>query len=142
MGTDILFLVSKSGSWGCYREFRKLLEQKYQNRVRVHPVCDVYEGVHVDTTICVVGYNKKLEKNLVVVNGTRVNPKNMPAIFRGKNWAILEVFEVDAKNIGYEDFTSNCTEFIVMNFLSLSEDLILMDIDEKRLRKALEFYGI
>lgn len=70
------------------------MEEKYEKKVRVHPIVDSYDGVHVDTTFCVIGYNKKLEKYLCLVNGQQVDPKTVPAIFRGKNWRLMEVNHV------------------------------------------------
>lgn len=59
----------------------------------------MYNGVHIDTTITVLGFNHKIQKYIVLVNGRLVTPKNMPAIFRGKNWAVLEVHDVDVEKI-------------------------------------------
>ena len=56
-----------SGSIGCYNKFKSLMDQKYEGKVRVHPVTNVYTGVHIDTTISVAGWNKKLGKYLVFV---------------------------------------------------------------------------
>ena len=52
---------------GCYKKFKALIQEKYDGKVRVHPAHDLYDGVHVDTTICVVGFNKKLNKYLAFV---------------------------------------------------------------------------
>ena len=90
LGTDIVFLISMSGSVGLYKKFKALMQEKYDGKVRVHPVVNVYNGVHIDTTICVVGFNKNLNKFLAFVDGGRVTPTNVPAIFRGKNWALID----------------------------------------------------
>ena len=42
-----------------------------------------------------VGFNKKLGKYLVFTEGIRITPTNMPAIFRGKNWAVIDFTELD-----------------------------------------------
>ena len=102
VGLDIIFLISQSGSWGCYRNLRKLMEERYEKKVRVHPVVGVYEGIHIDTTFSIVGYNKKVEKFIVVVNGNTVTPKNIPALFRGKNWAVIEFSVPVVDQVGYE----------------------------------------
>lgn len=78
------------GSLGCYKKFKALMDQKYDEKVRVHPLINVYDGVHIDTTISVAGWNKKLGKYLVFVEGGRTNPTNLPAIFRGKNWVVID----------------------------------------------------
>jgi hypothetical protein len=74
IGLDIIFLISISGSWGCYKIFRSFMESRYEGKVRVHPVVDVYNDIHIDTTFTVIGYNKKIEKYLVIVNGLYVTP--------------------------------------------------------------------
>jgi hypothetical protein len=42
------------------KSFRKFLEKRYSGKVRVHPMINVYDGVHVDTTFSAIGFNKKL----------------------------------------------------------------------------------
>ena len=56
-----------SGSVGLYKKFKDLMQQKYDGKVRVHPCFNMYEGVHIDTTICVIGFNKKLNKYLAFI---------------------------------------------------------------------------
>jgi hypothetical protein len=56
-----------SGSVGLYKKFRALMQERYDGKVRVHPAAGMYYGVHIDTTICVVGFNKKLNKFLAFV---------------------------------------------------------------------------
>ncbi len=63
--------------------FQKVMFDRYGPKVRVHPIIDVYRGYHIDTTFTVLGYNKKVNKHLVIADGFRINPVNMPAIFRG-----------------------------------------------------------
>lgn len=67
-----------------------MMEKRYDHKVRVHPIVDVYEGIHVDTTFTILGYNRKIKKNIVLINGLYVTKHNMPAIFRGENWAVIE----------------------------------------------------
>lgn len=59
------------------------MHDRYGPKIRVHPILDVYRGYHIDTTFTVLGFNKKVNKNLVLAEGFRINPINMPAIFRG-----------------------------------------------------------
>ena len=44
------------------------MEKRYEGKVRVHPVENCYEGIHIDSTFTMLGYNKKVGKNLVMVN--------------------------------------------------------------------------
>lgn len=69
---------------------KEFFKKKYNGKVRIHPIRKVYNGVHIDTTFTILGFNKKLGKNLVIADATdTTTPKNMPAIFRGKNWVVL-----------------------------------------------------
>lgn len=70
------------------------MEKKYDHKVRVHPFPDTYLSIHIDCTISVVGYNKKLDKNIIVVDGNYVTPTSMPAIYRGKNWVTIDIMKV------------------------------------------------
>ena len=42
------------------------MENKYQGKVRVHPIANFYEGIHVDTSISIIGYNKKVKKYVAI----------------------------------------------------------------------------
>lgn len=141
LGLDILFLVSRSGSMGCYNKFRQLLEEKYDKKVRLHPMINMYEEIHVDTNISVVGYNKKLDKNLVVVDGKYVTPYKIPAIFRGKNWAVIEIDKVTDEKVDYpERFLTS--DKIGINFVALGPSLIMMNKLQTKLIEAFHLYGV
>lgn len=76
-GRDILYLVSCSGNMMGYEWLRRTLGEEY----RVHPLVDVYDGTHIDTTITL------LRPGLVLLNPSRVNEENMPELF--KNWDVI-----------------------------------------------------
>ena len=97
VGLDILFSFGISGSRGCFLKFRELIQDRYGGTVRVHlmDIPDNYDNFHVDTTISIIGWNKKVGKNIVVVNGDKTKPSTIPAIFRGKNWALIELSKFD-----------------------------------------------
>ena len=61
----------------------------YNGLVRVHPCRNLYNGFHIDTTLCMLGFVKKIGKYVVLVNPVYGKKSNIPAIFRGKNWAVL-----------------------------------------------------
>ena len=67
------------------------MRERYEGKVRVHPVITDYIGSHIDTSFTTLGPNKKLGKNLVLTCHTKTTPLNIPAIFRGKNWVIIEI---------------------------------------------------
>jgi len=90
LGLDIMYLVSVSGSENGYWIIRKFFEERYGGKVRIHPVRNVYDGIHIDTTLNPIGFNKQINKFVCIVNPERVTPRNVPAMFRGKNWVLLE----------------------------------------------------
>ena len=116
------------------------MEERYEGKVRVHPIENSYNGIHVDTTFTILGYNKKVGKNLVMVDGKNVNHHNMPAIFRGSNWAVIEVKEYDQEHFDEQfDYVSDA---IGLNFLMVNPELAIISDRQHMLKKTLEFYGI
>lgn len=80
------------------------MEERYNGKVRVHPLDNFYKGIHIDSCVSVVGYNKKVKKYIAVVEGVeKTNPTNLPAIFRGKNWALIS-FENHVQNYLHPDY--------------------------------------
>lgn len=73
------------------------MQKRYQNKVRVHllDIPENYDNIHLDTTFSIIGWNKKIQKYIVVVNGNKTKPSRIPAIFRGDNWALIEISTFD-----------------------------------------------
>lgn len=65
----------------------------------------------------------------------------MPAIFRGKNWVVLEINQYHQKNLiqGYEGF---CSERLGLNMFIVNPDLVVVDENQTVLIEALEYYGV
>jgi len=140
IGLDILVLVSMGGTYEGYLKVKDFFNTKYGGKVRVHPIINVYDGIHVDTTFTILGFNKKLQKYLVLVNPKRVTPTNMPVIFRGKNWAVLNCAPMVDQ--GHEKNMCIASTCIGMNIFILNSELLLMDDAQKELANHLNFYGI
>ena len=120
--------------------FEKKLFDRYGPKVRVHPVIDVYRDFHIDTTFTVLGYNKKVGKYLVIADGNRVNPTNMPAIFRGDNWAVIDF--TDFKEEHTDPIYTGCSPSIAINFLVVNPHLAIISHRQTELKRVLEFYDI
>ena len=43
------------------------MDKKYDGKVRVHPLDNFYEGLHIDTSLAIIGYNKKINKYIAIV---------------------------------------------------------------------------
>jgi hypothetical protein len=44
------------------------MEEKYQGKVRVHALRDIYYSIHLDVSLIPMGFNKKLGKYVLYVN--------------------------------------------------------------------------
>lgn len=141
-GLDILFLISCSGKIEGYEFFRDFFQKRYGNKVRIHPLIDMYQGLHLDVTFMPLGFNKVLQKNLVVVNNSHVNPVNMPALFRGKNWMAIEVNASQLVDNGYEPGFNFASIWLAQNILMISPELVMIDENQKPLMEMFKVYGI
>ena len=64
----------------------------------------------------------------------------MPAIFRGSNWAVIEVNEFDDEHFDARyDYVSDA---IGLNFLMVNPRLAIVSDCQKKLKHLLNFYGI
>ncbi|CDW77532.1 UNKNOWN [Stylonychia lemnae] len=139
VGLDIIFLISLGGTESGYQNFKNFMLQRYNGLVRVHPT-RVYQGFHIDTTFTTIGYSKILKKYILLANSDRTNPTNIPAIFRGKNWVVLN--SPAMIDMGYEPGFQIATPSLGQNILVLNPNLVLIDEYQKPLIEVLQFYGI
>ena len=123
IGKDVLYLVSDSGNKIGARWLQAVLGDEY----RVHAIEGLYTGTHVDTTITLV------RAGLVVANAERVNPQNLPEIFR--KWDVIYLDEVH--DIGFTG-VPYASEWIGMNFMMLNPDTAVVDGKQTKLIKELE----
>ena len=127
LGSDLLYLVSDSGN----RRGAEWLQSILGSRFRVHTCEGIYSGTHIDTTITPV------RPGLVVVNGERVGPHNLPALFAG--WEVIYLHDV--VDIGYSG-TAYASKWIGINFLMVRPDLAIVDGMQRPLIAQLERRGI
>lgn len=142
IGLDIVFLVSCSGMYEGYKALRAFMEKQYNGRVRVHPTY-LYDGSHIDTTCTVFGYNKKIGKNIALINGIRNEKTKIPAIFRGKNWRLIEIRDEDIlPDNGIRDWFIVASKWVAMNLFIVNPNLVLVSAKQTKIMKLLNFYGI
>lgn len=127
LGKDILYQVSDSGNQLGGQWLQSILGNDY----RVHQCVNVYLGKHIDTTFTVV------RPGLVVINPERVNPDNLPVLFR--NWD--KIWCPDPVDIGYEGYPLSSI-WIAMNFLVVNPELAIVDQRQVSLIKELEKRGV
>ena len=74
LGFDLLYLISQTGNNAGATWLQEVLGSQY----KVHKLDNIYNGVHIDSTISPV------REGLVVLNADRINDNNLPLIF--KSW--------------------------------------------------------
>ncbi|MEN8145389.1 MAG: inosamine-phosphate amidinotransferase 1 [Gemmatimonadota bacterium] len=123
-GRDILYLVSCSGNMmGC-----QWLQRALGDEYRVHPLVGLYDGTHIDTTINLLG------PGLALLNPSRINPDNLPAVF--KNWEIIWCPEM--MDTGYAWDYARASIWSGMNFFMINPNLAVVSAAQKPLIKELE----
>lgn len=120
---DILYLVSNSGNRLGARWLQNILGKKY----RVHLLDNLYAYAHIDSTISV------LRDGLVVLNASRVNEKNCPALFDG--WTKIYVNDVVPQQFHNYPYAS---KWIALNMLSIDPQTVIVDKNQHQLIKTLE----
>ena len=129
LGQDVLYLVSSTGNLAGAHWLQEFLGKEY----RVHILDNIYQGIHIDSTITPV------REGLVVLNAGRVNEDNIPEPL--KSWDKIWIHEDDLE---YQDFVHYpyASNWIGLNFLSINEELCIIDPKQKVLAEKLRAHGI
>jgi len=125
LGEDLLYLVSESGNLAGARWLQDTFPE-----YKVH-VLDCYDGVHIDSTIVPV------REGLVVLNGKRINERNVPAVF--DKWDKIYLHNVVPQNFIDYPYAS---KWIALNFLSVTPNLVICDPHQTQLRQQLQQHGV
>ena len=75
---------------------------------------------------------------MVLVNRDVVRPHHVPALFRGKNWLVLES-PVDIFEYGFHEGYNIASKWIAINFLMIDSDTALVEDRQESLISLLEF---
>jgi len=128
LNNDLLYLISESGN----REGAKWLQTMFPNH-KVHILDNIYNGVHIDSTICPV------REGLVVLNADRINQTNLPSVF--KSW---DKIWINGDDLVTQSFTGYpyASKFIALNFLTINPYLIICDPKQTFLRTELSKYNV
>lgn len=89
--------------------------------------CNFYSGVHIDSTIV------PLREGLVLVNGSRVTPQNLPTCFA--DWEVITIDDVVPQDFYQYPYAS---KWIGLNMLSINPDTVIVDAAQKEIIKLLE----
>lgn len=122
LGSDLLYLVSSSGN----RVGAKWLQNVLGDNYTVH-ICDMYKSTHIDSTIV------PLNDYTVVLNASRVNENNCPAVF--KDWDKIYVDDVNAIPFSGYPYAS---KWIGLNMLAVNPSTVIVDQNQPELITRLE----
>jgi glycine amidinotransferase/scyllo-inosamine-4-phosphate amidinotransferase 1 len=125
LGDTWLFLESFSGN----RQAAIWLQAQFPD-VQIE-ICNFYNGVHIDSTIV------PLRDGLVMINGGRVKPDLLPAVFN--TWDIIWVDDCVAQPFHEYPYAS---KWIGMNALVIDPQTVIMDSAQVDLIRTVESYGI
>ena len=132
LGRDLIYLVSGTGNEMGGQWLQTILGDDF----RIHFLKDVYYGSHIDSTFVA------LRPGLVLCNPARINDDTLPEIL--KQWQVI--YSPPMENTGRPDadylFKSIGSNWIDMNLLSISPNLVVVDQDQTALIKLLEKQGI
>jgi glycine amidinotransferase len=129
LGRDVYYQVSRSGNELGLRWLESTLRLL---GVRVHPLRGLYEGTHIDSTICF------LRPGLVLLNPERVSPEQVPQTLRG--WDIVWCPPM-AESSPALPYTLS-TPWVGMNLLMVDPGTAIVDASQLALIRALEQRGI
>ncbi len=127
-GRDLFYLISNTGNELGAKWLQRILGNEY----KVHVCRDVYNGIHIDSTISL------LRPGLVLLNPERVNMSNIPEPL--KSWDKIWCPEMLDNNV--YDTPPLSSKWIGMNLLMLSPKLALVDKKQIPLIKELKKNGI
>jgi glycine amidinotransferase len=130
LGRDVFYQVSRSGNELGLRWLESTL--RLIGDVRVHPLRHLYQGTHIDSTICF------LRPGLVLLNPERIRPETVPAPLRG--WDILWCPPMALGPTALPHTLS--TPWVGMNLLMLDPAHAVVDATQTELIRALERRGI
>jgi len=123
IGKDLLYLVSESGT----REGGEWLRNTFEGEYNVHILDNIYDGVHIDSTITA------LNDHTVLLNASRINKDNLPKIF--KDWNCI--FINDCVPIDFYEYPY-ASKWLGMNMFSIDSKTVVVDKNQKEIIKILE----
>ena len=131
LGRDVFYQVSRSGNEIGLRWLQSTL--RLLGDVRVHPLRGLYQGTHIDSTICF------LRPGLVLLNPERVRPDTIPEVLRG--WDVIWCPPIEELVAPALPRTLS-TPWVGMNLLMVNPDMAVVDRNQTNLMRLLEAKGI
>jgi N-dimethylarginine dimethylaminohydrolase len=124
LGKDLLFLIGPSGN----RLGARWLQNILGNGYKVH-ICDMYSGVHIDSTIVPIA------EGTVLLNANRVNEDNVPSVF--DDWDKIYIKEEDIVSREFYNYPY-ASSWIGINMLSIDQSTVIVDEVQTNIINILE----
>lgn len=131
LGRDIFYQVSCSGNELGLRWLQSTLS--LLGDIRVHPLRGLYQGTHIDSTICF------LRPGLMLLNPARIRPDSIPEPLR--NWEVIWCPPIEQPVPPLLPHTLS-TPWVGMNLLMVSPEVAVVDQNQTALIRLLESKGI
>jgi N-dimethylarginine dimethylaminohydrolase len=131
LGRDMFYQVSRSGNEIGLRWLQSTL--RLLGDVRVHPLRGLYQGTHIDSTICF------LRPGLVLLNPERIRPDTIPKVLR--SWDVIWCPPIEEPVPPVLPYTLS-TPWVGMNLLMVSPQMAVVDGNQPNLIRLLEAKGI
>ncbi len=131
LGRDVFYQVSCSGNELGLRWLQSTL--RLLGDIRVHPVRGLYQGTHLDSTICF------LRPGLILLNPARVTPDTIPEVLRG--WDVIWCPPIEEPVQPLLSHTLS-TPWVGMNLLMVNPQMAIVDRNQTSLIRLLEAKGI
>ena len=129
LGQDLLYLVSETGNIEGARWLQDYLGKEY----RVHPIDNLYSGVHIDSTIT------PIREGLVVLNAGRITEDTVPQVLKSWDKIWITADDLALQSFDHYPYASN---WIGLNFFMVNPNLATVDTKQETLRKKLAEHNV
>ncbi|MFV2012559.1 MULTISPECIES: scyllo-inosamine-4-phosphate amidinotransferase [unclassified Micromonospora] len=131
LGRDVFYQVSRSGNEIGMHWLQSTL--RLLGDIRVHPLRGLYQGTHIDSTICF------LRPGLVLLNPERVRPDTIPEVLH--RWDVIWCPPIEESEPPLLPYRLS-TPWVGMNLLMVNPQLAVVDQNQRKLIRLLEASGI
>lgn len=121
---DLLYLVSDSGN----KQGAEWLQKQFPDK-KVHVLDNIYQGVHIDSTITM------LNENTVVLNANRITADKLPTLFHDYN--IIWITENHIVPTGFYKYPY-ASKWMALNMFSINRNTVVVDRDQHKIIQKLE----
>jgi hypothetical protein len=135
---QLLYLTSISGNYHGYVHLKQYMKEHHD--MEVLPMTRVYEGLHIDSTICI------LNKEKILYCAERIDLDKCYNILKNCGYTdkagYIPVYEEDMTDVGLFAPDQNfASVYIGMNLLAISEDTLVVEEKQTKLIEKLENHG-